>query len=748
VSSDDLAARLEALERQVAAHERRLDDTDPDESSRSTSRRSVLRTLGLVGIGSYAVGTAGGDPQGQIGTETDPLRVLHTAALAGGVTGGTPLTDLRGAGLTIEEGALEAAVTGAANRGSGAAVFTGDDDGTLGFRSFVAGNNVSIDPRDGELVVTASDSNTNNDGTNLGTGAGLYAGRSGSTLEFRSLVAGTNVTLSGTDEEVTIDASSANMIERDADGLLEPTDGYTGIDVTDVRTTALRDRDGTAHLTLNAGGALGLDRPLDTNGNVIRSNTSVSVDVDADGDATGEQFSVTHDGGTPLLTVDEDGLVTVAAGSLRIDGGNAVQDGNGNDHLLFTPGGPLTLNQPLQTQAQPIRSDPGRELVFETDIDKRTLFLGPPATDSEGNTAGGHVLAGHPNNEVVSGVGAVISGGGDDTNVNQVDGEYTTIGGGRGNTASGRFATVAGGSATTVSAESATSGGGYGHTVSGQDATVAGGSLNEATDTAATIGGGFDNVASGTESTIAGGRTNEASGNKGIVPGGENNVAAGAFSFAAGRMAKTETSGGTAHTGAFVWGDSSSTVVRSDASDQVIFQAGGTRTSGTAVEMYSQSDGSAGVRLDANDGTWQSLSSRAAKADVDPVDPTDVLETVTDLPVSTWRYDGQAEEIRHMGPMAEDFHEAFGLGTSEETIAALDTAGVALAAIKGLSDRLAEKEDRIDDLEGELADCEEEIGDLEADRAALEDELAEKDERIEALEDRIDRIESAVGLDD
>jgi hypothetical protein len=39
--------------------------------------------------------------------------------------------------------------------------------------------------------------------------------------------------------------------------------------------------------------------------------------------------------------------------------------------------------------------------------------------------------------------------------------------------------------------------------------------------------------------------------------------------------------------------------------------------------------------------------------------------------------------VRHMGPMGQDFHRAFGLGESSRYIATVDADGV-LAAIKGV----------------------------------------------------------------
>ncbi len=55
-----------------------------------------------------------------------------------------------------------------------------------------------------------------------------------------------------------------------------------------------------------------------------------------------------------------------------------------------------------------------------------------------------------------------------------------------------------------------------------------------------------------------------------------------------------------------------------------------------------------------------------------------------------------------MGPMAQDFHAAFGLGVSDKLIDTIDPDGVALAAIQGLNtelqERLAEKDAEIDEL--------------------------------------------------
>ncbi|MCA9712931.1 MAG: tail fiber domain-containing protein, partial [Myxococcales bacterium] len=81
-------------------------------------------------------------------------------------------------------------------------------------------------------------------------------------------------------------------------------------------------------------------------------------------------------------------------------------------------------------------------------------------------------------------------------------------------------------------------------------------------------------------------------------------------------------------------------------------------------------------------------SDRALKRDIVPVDGGQVLEALGRLPISTWSYKADAPEVRHMGPMAQDFQAAFGLGASERAIHKIDGDGVSLAAIQALLRRL------------------------------------------------------------
>lgn len=116
-------------------------------------------------------------------------------------------------------------------------------------------------------------------------------------------------------------------------------------------------------------------------------------------------------------------------------------------------------------------------------------------------------------------------------------------------------------------------------------------------------------------------------------------------------------------------------------------------------------------------GVWTNASSRTFKEAFEHVDAGDVLGKLVALPVQTWFYKGAHGEGRHMGPVAEDFAAAFGLGNDDTHITTVDESGIALAAIKGLNSKV---ENENDALRRENADL----------RGALERVVA----RIERLE--------------
>jgi len=83
------------------------------------------------------------------------------------------------------------------------------------------------------------------------------------------------------------------------------------------------------------------------------------------------------------------------------------------------------------------------------------------------------------------------------------------------------------------------------------------------------------------------------------------------------------------------------------------------------------------------DGTAYT-SDRNLKSDLAPVDGQQVLEKIAKIPVQSWDYTAHPNP-RHIGPMAQDFHAAFGLNGDDEThITDVDAQGVSFAAIQEL----------------------------------------------------------------
>jgi len=107
-----------------------------------------------------------------------------------------------------------------------------------------------------------------------------------------------------------------------------------------------------------------------------------------------------------------------------------------------------------------------------------------------------------------------------------------------------------------------------------------------------------------------------------------------------------------------------------------------------------------------NGGTWTSASSREWKSNFQSVDSFDVLNKLSKIPIMTWEYDNSEEGI-HLGPDAEDFHEAFGLGQSEQYISTVDADGVALIAIQALEKENNELQKKNEELEARITKLEE-----------------------------------------
>jgi trimeric autotransporter adhesin len=326
-----------------------------------------------------------------------------------------------------------------------------------------------------------------------------------------------------------------------------------------------------------------------------------------------------------------------------------------------------------------------------------------------------------------------------------------TVSGGEGNSAANGWASVGGGLANYAgSGQSAIAGGGH-NGISDLNNFLG---FPQSYSRAAFIGAGeynvitprtegsfpFYNYLDALDGVIGGGISNTINGASfAVIPGGRENSVSGSYGFAAGRRARAN------HDGAFVWADSTDADFASTGANQFLIRARGgivvdplTSMSfgtqvrqminlwgtqygigvqdssvyfrcdnsnpnngffwyrgGTHSDTYGNSGGGSELMHLTSGGLWVnttfvSASDRNVKEDFADVDSSTVLEKVVRLPIQTWVYKNDPA-TKHLGPVAQDFYAAFGVGPDDKHIATVDADGVALAAIQGLNQKLMEQ---------------------------------------------------------
>jgi hypothetical protein len=260
------------------------------------------------------------------------------------------------------------------------------------------------------------------------------------------------------------------------------------------------------------------------------------------------------------------------------------------------------------------------------------------------------------------------------------------------------------------------------HSVAMGDGTLASGAgsfaagVNSQATAAAAVALGSGSVASGLTSTALGSAT-RASGTAAVALG-QNTTASGVAALAAGRNVLASDSAAialgssaSAGSGAFVFGDiSSAAVVTADRNQFAVRASGG-------ILLRTNAALTTGCTLAAGSGTWACTSSRLAKTDFRDVDAETVLERLGALRIESWRYTDDRSGARHLGPTAQDFRAAFGLGASDTAIATVDADGVNMLAIQALERRtreLRERTEQVEMLTARLVEMERRLGELEA----------------------------------
>jgi hypothetical protein len=401
------------------------------------------------------------------------------------------------------------------------------------------------------------------------------------------------------------------------------------------------------------------------------------------------------------------------------------------------------------------------------------------------NQAGGAVIAG--------GYGNVIQH--DPTQ--PVNSTFANVAGGLSNTVSGYGGTIAGGVANIANVTYAAVSGGTGNTASGWASTVGGGAGNIASgpNGSATVGGGYQNTASGDDSTIPGGIYNTASGIYSFAAGynaqalhsgsfvwSDYEPSFSTFASTAANQFSVRASGGIILAGnvLIAGGDAGYYNLSLNGGNALGYLYGSFPALGDGIHLgynyYYDTSGTGHIantggatsrlsmgygtveilvggvnaapsteRLLANTtgvtvvGTFNNQSDRNSKQDFTPVSPATILDKVAQLPITEWSYK-EDTATRHVGPVAQDFYSTFNIGTDDKHIAPMDEGGVALAAIKGLDQKLEtgskEQEEKIKAQSAQIQTQSAEIADLKKQNDQMSQRLQEIEQTLKTFTDR------------
>ncbi len=137
-------------------------------------------------------------------------------------------------------------------------------------------------------------------------------------------------------------------------------------------------------------------------------------------------------------------------------------------------------------------------------------------------------------------------------------------------------------------------------------------------------------------------------------------------------------------------------------------------------------------------GTWTNTSDARLKENFTPLDGADVLERLARLRITQWNYKVEDDAITHIGPTAQDFYAAFGLGGSDTSISTIDPSGVAIVGVQELYARTQAQDARLTAVEEQLGTVADDTAVATQKRIAAE--LARKDAKIAALEEDVAQL--------
>lgn len=172
---------------------------------------------------------------------------------------------------------------------------------------------------------------------------------------------------------------------------------------------------------------------------------------------------------------------------------------------------------------------------------------------------------------------------------------------------------------------------------------------------------------------------------------GNNAVALGQYASTSVNPVSSDPCQGTAVGGAFVFASGGAPFFSAVTGQEFAARAVG------GFRFRTNQTSSTGCNLPAGSGAWTCTSDRNQKQDFEAVDGEDTLARLARIPIDRWSYKSEPG-VRHVGPTAQDFRAAFGLGVDDISIGHVDLSGVSLRAIQALearTTRLADENARL-----------------------------------------------------
>jgi len=196
---------------------------------------------------------------------------------------------------------------------------------------------------------------------------------------------------------------------------------------------------------------------------------------------------------------------------------------------------------------------------------------------------------------------------------------------------------------------------------------------------------------------------------------GYRSIADGNYSISIGSYAVSS-----GYSGAFTFGDHSTSTTFSPYAHNKFFCR-----FDNGYCFYTISDLSIGVSMAHGENAWSSISDSNKKENFFKPDEVSFLNKIQGLHLGSWNYKSQNSDIRHYGPMAQEFYSAFGkdgLGIigCDTLLNSADVDGVAFIALQALTNRSEklQKENSVltkenDKLKNELNNLEQRLSKLE-----------------------------------